>query len=1093
MPFKTNFAARGFCIALLVLLSSSILAQKTVTGKVTSSLDKQPLAGATVQVKGTKILVQANQEGLFTITSPKDIGTLVITVVGFQPMQYPVAGRADIGEIQLISAVSSLNDVIVTGYTSQKKKDVTGSVAVVNVGDMKTVPAGNVENQLQGQAAGVTITSSGAPGGYSDIKIRGLTSMGNITPLVVVDGVESINGMHDLNVNDIESMQVLKDAAAAIYGVRGSNGVIIITTKKGKSGKPKVTYDMYYGTQRPLKANPFDLANTQQTAEAYWQMAANAGAPYNAANPNAQYGGGSGPVVPYYITPAGGALGDPAADPSKYVFDPGASDDNRITKANQTGTDWFRAIFSPAAMQSHNITASGSGDRSTYLFSFNYVNQQGTLYSTYLKRYGVRANTTFNIKDHIRVGENAYVFYKQNPTTQNQNEGNLISYAYREQVIIPIYDIKGNFAGTGSSGLGNSQNPYADAFRSKSDYNKQNDWQMVGNVFAEADFLKHFTVRSTFGGTVENYYSYQFNQTGYENAEGNTNPNSFTENSGYNTNWTWTNTLTYSNEFGKSNVKGLLGQEAVSYYGRNMSASRSGYFSSDPAFLALNSGLPGSQANSGAPYTDYTISSYFARVDYGYEGKYLLSGTIRRDGSSVFGPATPVRFGWFPSVQAAWRLSQEDFMKSLTFVNDLKIRASYGRMGSLSNVPYTNQYSLYGSSASLSYYDINGTSNSSLQGFYQNSLGNPNTTWETDIVSNVGFDATLLNNKFSLSFDLYKKAVSGLLFQLPIAYASAVGAASNPYDNVGNIQNTGVDVMATYHGNVGRDFKFDVGLTFTSYKNIIKSLPSPGYIDQNSIGSTRINNFVREEVGQPVGEFFGYKVIGLFQSAADVAKSPTQDGAAPGFFKYKDVDGDGAITPNDRTWLGNPNPKFTYGVPISASYKNFDFSVFFYGSYGNQDFNYVKYWTDFPQVFAGAVSKRAALDGWTPTNTNTSVPILTTVSGFSNTTVVNSYYVESGAFLKCKQLQFGYTLPVTPLKRIGVDKFRVYVQATNLFMITKYDGLDPELQSSAGISTQGGSTQGMTANTPANSSFGIDFGNYPNNQRSFLVGVSLTF
>jgi hypothetical protein len=340
---------------------------------------------------------------------------------------------------------------------------------------------------------------------------------------------------------------------------------------------------------------------------------------------------------------------------------------------------------------------------------------------------------------------------------------------------------------------------------------------------------------------------------------------------------------------------------------------------------------------------------------------------------------------------------------------------------------------------------------------------------------------------------VYKKAVSGLLFQLPIGYASAVGAASAPYDNVGNIQNTGLDMMVTYHGKVGSDFKYNVGVTLTSYKNVIKSLPNPYYIDQNSIGSTRINNFVREQVGQPVGEFFGYKVIGLFQSTADVAKSPTQDGAAPGLFKYQDVNKDGAISPGDRTFIGNPNPKFTYGIPISASYKNFDLSVFFYGSYGNDDFNYVKYWTDFPQVFNGAISKRVALDSWTPTHTNTNVPILTTVSGFSNTTVVNSYYVESGSFFKCKQLQIGYTLPVSVLKRVGVDRFRVYVQAANLFTITKYDGLDPELQSSANISYQGGSTAGPSTTTPANSSFGIDFGNYPNNQRSFLVGVSLSF
>jgi TonB-dependent starch-binding outer membrane protein SusC len=1077
MPSKTHALSKWCSVALFLFLSCSVFAQKTVTGRVMSSADKQAIPGATIQVKGTKVATQTGSDGSFTITSTKDIGTLIVTVVGFEPLQIQTEGRASVGDVTLSLSVSSLNDVVVTGYTAQKKKDITGSVAVVNVGDVKNIPAGNPENMLQGQASGVTIVSSGSPGAYSDIKIRGITSMGNINPLIIIDGSESINGIHDININDVESIQVLKDASAAIYGVRGSNGVVIVTTKKGKQGKAKITYDMYYGTQRPI-AKGWQLANTSQTATANWAQQLNAGVDTPS---HPQYGKGFTPVIPDYLTPAGAKIGDPGTDPSTYVFDPGNADDNRITLANKTGTDWFHSIFTPAPIQSHNITASGGGDRSSYLFSFNYYDQTGTLLNTYLKRYSVRANTSFNIKDHIRVGENAYVFYKDNPTIENQNEGNIISYSYREQVIIPIYDIKGNFAGTGSKGLGNSQNPYADAVRQAN--NRGNDWQIVGNVFAEADFLKHFTLRTQFGGTVDNYYYYYFSYTPYEDAEGNTTPNSYTEGSGYNTNWTWTNTLTYNNQFGKHNIKVLAGVENVSYYGRSMAASRSNYYSTLPAYWALNTGAPGGQTNSGAPYTDYTIASLFGRVDYAYNDKYLISATLRRDGSSVF--ASAVQYGTFPSIQGAWRISNEDFFKDVTFINDMKIRGSYGQMGSLQNVGSTNQFSLYNSAAGNSYYDINGTSNSTVIGFYQNQLGNTQTSWEKDIITNVGFDATLLHNSLDFTFDWYKKAVSGLLFQAQYGYASPVGAASAPYINIGNIQNTGIDFLLNYHGVINRDLKFNIGLDLTSYNNKIVNLPNPGYIDVNSQGSTRINNFVREQVGHPVGAFFGYKVIGLFQSAADVAKSPTQAGAAPGLFKYADLDGDGQITPADRTFIGNPNPKFTYGIPLGITFKNFDLNAFFYGSYGNDDFNYVKYWTDFPQVFNGAISQREALDSWTPTHTNTNVPILTSVAGFSNTNVVNSYYVEKGSFFKLKQLQIGYTIDPGILRKVGVDRFRIYVQAANLFTITKYDGLDPELPTSQ--------YQNQATTSTANTSFGIDFGNYPNNQKSFLVGCSLSF
>jgi TonB-linked SusC/RagA family outer membrane protein len=1059
--------------------------QRTITGTVTTK-DGTPLVGASVTVVGQKTGETTGSDGKFSITVPSNAKTLRISYVGYQDQDVAIAGQNNIS-VSLQSTATNLNEVVVTGYGTQRKKDITGSVAVVDVTDMKKIPAGNAESLLQGQASGVTVTNSGVPGGGAAVRVRGITSLGSADPLYIVDGVQSSNGLRDINPDDIESIQVLKDAgAAAIYGIQGSNGVVIVTTKKGH-GTPTVNYDMYLGTQRPLSGNVFNLTDTKGYAQAIWNMETNSG--ITGTSRTGQFGQtGTSPTIPEYILPEAGKSGDSLTNPSTYDIN-----NNQITKANQSGTDWFHEIFKPAMIQNHTVTVSAGSDKSSYLFSMNYFNQQGTLINTYLKKYDVRANTQFNIKDHIRVGENADVVYRQSPGFTNQSEGNAISFAYRMPPIIPVYDIMGNFAGTKSPHLSNSQNPVAIQKRTAND--KSNSWSMIGNVFADVDFLRHFTAHTSFGGTVENYYYYYFSPTPYNDAEGNTNPNAFNEGAGYNSLWQWTNTLTYSNVFGLHSIKILGGLESKKVYNRGFSAGRIDYFSSDPNYLILNTGSPtgGVSNNGGAPY-QLSLYSQFGRLDYQYNDKYLLSATIRRDGASVFDANH--RFGVFPSVSAGWRISQESFLKDVTFINDLKLRGGWGKLGSIANIGATNPYSLYSSGAGYSYYSIDGNPDGATMGFYQSQYGNPATTWEQDIISNVGLDATIINNKLNLSVEWYKKKISGLLFRKQSQIGNFAGGASQPIINSGDIQNTGIDGSITYHGDVGSGLHFDLTGTFTSYNSKIVSLP-PGYKyqDYGSAGSGRIGAFTRAQPGEPIGEFFGYKVIGLFQDAADVTKSPKQPAAAPGRFKYADINGDGVIDDKDRTWIGNPNPKFTYGLNINLSYKAFDLSAFFYGSQGNQVFNYVKYWTDFPQVFRGGISndvltKSAVLvnaagqptTSSDPTahvsNPGATIPVVETASGFSNTSTVNSFYVENGSFLKLRSLILGYTLPVNPLKKVGINKLRIYIQGANLFTITKYTGLDPELQQS---------------DLSNNSNFGIDFGNYPSNQKEYLFGINATF
>lgn len=1089
MPLNFNHLVKSICtLSLLVLVTLNVHAQKTVTGRIINSTDKQPIAGATITVKSTSTATQTESDGTFSIQVPANNSVLTISVVGYEQLDYATTGKTQLGDIALNAITASLNDVVVTGYSSQRVKDITGSVAVVSVANMKQTPSGSTEGLLQGQASGVTVFTTGAPGGASVVQIRGITSSGNSSPLIIVDGVPS--SMHDINPNDIQSIQVLKDAgAAAIYGVRGSNGVIIITTKKGV-GAVKVNYDAYYGEQLRLSKS-WDLASPTQTGVAKWAQAFNDGI----APSDPQYGSGATPVVPYYITPTGAPSGAPNTSLADYNLY-----NNHITLAAQNGNNWFNDIFRASApIMNQNISLSGGTGKSSYYMSFNYMDQQGTLIETSLKRYSLRFNSTFSlINDHVRIGENAFAFYKTNPGYLNApgvNSTNSINAAYGIPNIIPVHDIAGNYAGTISQGLGNQWNPVA--IQDRQANNKNTDYQLNGNVFADVDFIKNFTAHTSIGGTIDYNYFNAFASTPYENAENNHNANFYLEQYGWNSSLVWTNTLNYNGKINKHSINATAGAEYIYNSGRAVLTTRGNYYITDssnltvqPNLWTLNFGQASTQTNANVigdngiatPY-QLAIFSLFGRVDYNYDQRYYVSGTFRRDGSSVFVPAQ--RYGTFPSVTGGWRISQESFMKDVKWLNELKIRGGWGKLGSISNINPTNAYTLYGQVINRSYYDINGTSNSPEAGLYVSQYGNPNTTWEQDIISNVGFDASILNNKIDLTFEWYKKMISGLLFQ-PLAPGTN-GGATDPFINSGDVENTGIDAALTYHGRIHKDFTFDITGTFTSYNNKVVSLP-PGtkYID---VGSNPVIS--RIQPGHPLGSFFGYNIIGLFQNWDDVSKSPTQQDAAPGRFKYEDINHDGVIDNNDRTFFGNPNPKFTAGLNISAAYKGFDFYMFIYSSVGNDILNQVKGSTDFPQAFGNQMSENVAVNSarlvnssGQPTNINdptaqvanpgTNVPLLEKSANFSNSAVFNSYTMENGSFARCRNLTVGYTIASGGLAHLHFDKLRIYAQVLNVFTITKYSGLDPEL------------------NPGSNTLFGLDGGVYPNNQRSINIGINAT-
>ena len=1053
-------------------------AERSVSG-VVSDNSGAGLPGVSIIVKGSSRGTNTDADGSFKMDVPEGNVTLTFSFVGFGTKDVDVSASQSMVNVTLAQDDKTLSEVVVVGYGTARKKDLTGAVSVVKVAELTEQPNSNLANQLQGRASGVTVLTSGQPGQAPQVRIRGINSFGNNTPLYVVDGVPT-QDINNLNPNDVATMQVLKDAgSASIYGSRASNGVVVITTKRG-TGKVKVSYDMFYGTQTVKKGNVYDILSSQEMADLKFLALRNSGATIN----DPQYGNGATPVLPDYIVPTGAKEGD--VDLSKYYVNPNYTDKadmdsfNRIVKANKQGTDWFHEVFKNAPIQSHNISVSGGGTDGGYFFSFSHFNQQGNLMNTYLKRYTLRSNSQYNVSKHIRVGENVILQLVDNPRTDILQEGGAIGMAYRMQPIIPVYDVQGNYAGSFGSGLGNAKNPVA--IRDRARNNKGLTNGVFGNMFAEIDFLKDFTVRSNFGG---NYYSQRGNSFSYpewENSE-NTTTNSYTEYTNTGFNWTWTNTLSYEHTFNdKHSFKVLAGTEAYNNSGREVGGTSQNYFSFDPNYTILSTGS-GTPTNYSAKFAD-ALFSYFGRVDYNFKDRYLLSGTIRRDGSSRF----TNQFGWFPAVSAGWRIKEENFMKGVDWITDLKIRGGYGIMGNQFNVNPSNAFTTFGLNRSNSFYDIKGTGNSTVQGFQRTRVGNPNAKWESNINSNIGIDATLFNGAVDLTVDYYQKNINDLLFSPELA--GTVGQGTAPAVNIGKMANKGIDLSIYGEKTITKGFKINATATLTTYNNKIKKITDGAtYFDQEG---RRFNgsNIVRNAVNHSIGQFYGYKIDGFWNSQAEIDQADAsakeksgntdavyQNEVKVGRFRYADTNGDGLITSDDRTFLGNPSPKFSYGLNIGANYKGFDFGIFFYGVQGNQIWNNLKWWNDFYTNFQGAKSSTALYDSWTPENKNATAPIQENTGSFSTTNVPNSYYVEKGSYLRAKNAQLGYTLPKTLIQSLRIEKLRVYVQTANLFTITKYTGPDPEV----GQSQVDGST-----------AFGLDEGVYPNT-RQFIIGLNLTF
>jgi TonB-linked SusC/RagA family outer membrane protein len=1079
----------------VLFIISSAFAQKTMSGKVTNG-QNQAVIGATVQVKGTTDATQTNSEGIFSIRIPGGKSVLLVTFVGLEPQEVPVDDTKSTVNINLKDAVSTLTDVVVTGYTSQAKKDITGSVAVVNVKELVANPGSNIQSLLQGKAAGVTVGTSGIPGAGANVRIHGYSTFGNNEPLYVVDGAR-VSAITELNPNDIETMQVLKDASAAsIYGSAAAGGVIIITTKRGKVGRPKITYDTYYGWQNFDKR--LDLMNTKEYGDYLYLLAKNSNNLVNGEFKHGQYAGPTGssasPIIPDYIYAGGGqpggisggvAAGNPAADPAKYkldLFDVNGPGTYLIVPASKEGTDWLGAILQKAPQMNHQVTASGGSDNANYLFGLDYFDQKGIVYTTRYKRYAIRANTSFTIKNKVRIGENLQINFTDRTGVQgftNQDEGNPVAFSYRMQPIVPVFDIKGNYAGTRGAQLGNAQSPYANLDRRKDA--KEKRVGVIGSVYAEVNFLKYFTFRSNLGVDFGNVSTYAFVKGFYESAEGRSNIARFDEAQNYGYQATWYNTVNFKKSFKEvHDVSGLIGTEVVQNQGRNISAGASDFFDLDRNFWQVSSTLSPTPSGGSGEFRNRKYSPIIAQVNYAYKDKYLLSGSFRRDGSSdAFGPTH--QYGNFPAFSVGWRISQEPFFQNIRAINDLKIRFGYGVLGN-DNIPglaFLNFFTINNDAS----YPINGSNTSFTPGVRHLTIANPDIKWEETTTATLGFDGSLFNNRLAFSLDFYDRETTGLLYVKELDPSLYGGRIDGQPRNIGSMNNKGIDLSLSYRGTALRNLRYDVSTTFSLYRNKVGTLADP-FFDGDR---TRIDPFNRSVTGRPISSFFGYQLDGFYDDAAELA-TLTQSGKFIGGYKYKDISGidgkpDGKITPDDRTFIGSPHPDFIMGFNLGLAYKNFDFGSFLYLKAGGQIANYTRYWTDF-NTFQGNRTKRVLYDSWTPDNHNAKLPLVTSNDATSGQVPID-YYIEPGGYLRMRNLQLGYTLPNQIMSRFGIDRVRVYVQAQNLFTITNYTGLDPE------ITTNNTGRNDYTRRF-ADRNLGVDVGNYPT-PKAFLFGLNVGF
>lgn len=1036
------------CLLLPAMSLQAMAASKiSVSGTVTSQIEDEPLAGASVRIKGTSLGVTTDVDGKYEILAEKG-QVLQFSYIGYKSKEVTI--DRNVINVALDEDRTLLDDVVVVGYGTMKRSDITGSVVSVGADEIKKTIVTSVDQALQGRAAGVQVTqNSGSPGGGISVAIRGVNSLNGNEPLYVIDGVavdgKSSDGktsaLSTINPSDIMSIEVLKDASAtAIYGSRASNGVVLITTRHGQAGKTRVTYEGYYALQQIPKR--LKTMNLRQYAQLYNER----------------------------VEVLGWGEREEFADPSVLG----------------DGTDWQKEIFGNAGMWNHQVSVSGGTESTQFLVSGSYTDQKGIAVGSGFERFTARINVDTKITKWLQIGAQSSLSHTKRNNTIDDN--GVIQTALRQLPEVPARNPDGSWGYQENNQLGiYYTNPLADAL-TRTNYNK--GLQAMVNAYANVTLLPGLTARVEYGGTFDygNWYFFQPEMTIGQFTQ-NSNSQRQSSNSRYTS---FKQYITYMRDFGKHGINIMAGHESQESKWENLSASRQGYLFNN--VTSINVGDLKTASN-GSGSGCFAIESYYGRLNYNFDNRYLFTATLRADGSSAFGPDN--RWGWFPSVALAWRMKNESFLKKVDWLSDAKLRLGWGLVGNQNAGNYA-----YGSTMTT-------WATAWGSGFAPGNFANSKLKWEETHSYNVGLDLAMFNNRVEFIFDAYLKNTDNLLMQAALpAYIS--GVIASPWVNTGEMRNKGFEFTLNTVNISNRDLTWTSGLTFSLNRNKVLKLYTESTGIQGKIGN---DVFTYTTVGNPVAQFYGYKVIGMFEKESDFYKKDANGdfildasgnrqfvaipenkeikygtGVWYGDYIYEDLNDDGVIDEKDRTYIGNPEPKFSFGFNNTITWKGFDFNLFLTGSVGNDGYNYLlqeqsdpaNRWStlasvcDFTKVGLIDPDGERTLDNMYVTNPGASTYRIDQAASNQNSRTSN-VYVEDASYLRIKNLSLGYTLPASFTRKFSVESLRVYCNIQNLYTFTKYKGYDPEI---------GAYNQQVLLR-------GIDYARYPS-QRMFTFGLNLS-
>ena len=1084
--------------------------QEGRTVKVTVKDAAGEIIGANVIVKGTTIGSITDMSGVAVIQGVPNGAILQVSYVGYSTIDVPLKNNQESIVVTLKEDAEALDEVVVVGYGTQAKKDITGSVAVVSRDDIQVQPVASFAEALQGRAPGVYVNTSGGPSGETTIRIRGVGSMKGSDPLIIVDGVQDVD-ISSVNPNDIDSFQVLKDAAAtAIYGARAANGVIIITTKQGnKAGKVRITYNGYVSASQ-MANDGYPMMGAWETMKAeeqsQWNLVNYRG--YDKSQvAHQQFGSiANGELqMPYAIVPTGYSedqiisefgsvenwVNSYNAETGPYYSRSAYSQmlvDGYSEAEAREGTNWFDEVTQTGISQNHELSVTSGNDKGQYAFSMGYTNREGTIKNSAFERYNMRLNTTFTPTKHFIIGQNTNVAtMKITGERGRQGDANTFAQTYTTASWVPLYNVSGQFAGTVGGG-GRNVSPFSSVINAADDWMRF--FRLQSAVFAEIKdpWIKGLSVRTQFAASIRGGWTATMNERTIEYNKEGSSQNNFNETGNWYFDWQWTNTATYKTTFADDHdLTVMIGSEALKRnIGRNISGTRYDYiFEKDPNTWTLDNGGTSNITNSGSMGDKYTMFGYFGRVDYSYQGKYLATFTVRRDASSKF--SEKHRWGTFPSASLGWRMSDEPFLQTArqSWLDDLKLRVGYGTTGNSNIGSYNYAFQYANENASL--YSISGDNSGASTGYAMTDLGDTEAKWETVKMFNVGYDLTAFNNKLTSSFDFYVKNTSDMLVDANWTYLA--GGASKPSVNIGSMRNVGVDFSVGWRSKIG-EVSYNINANASWYRNEVTKLGS-----SNLYTSTRISELNITTVGQPIAMFYGYQLDGIYKSVDDVMNYKNDNGQTitpygttqeslnaqswVGHYKFKDLNNDGRIDQDDRTIIGNPHPDLTGGINIGINWRDWDLSTYLYYSIGNDlyaHYQYYTYWGNLSNVY----SRDRVQNAWNPeTNPNGTLPMWVSGDTAPETTLSHSGYIQDGSFLRMQTLTLGYSLPKSIVSKVNLSRVRIYAQLANVFTLTGYEGLDPEVRSN-----NGDSSNDMMK--------GVDYGSY-GMPKQYLIGLNVEF